>query len=44
MFDVVVLVGVGSSSAICTSNVTKTEGECSTLLRKQLIYVRVDLL
>jgi hypothetical protein len=31
------LVGVGSSSAIFTSNVTKMEGECSIVLKKQLI-------
>lgn len=36
MFDVVMLVGVGNSSAICTSNVTKIDGECSILLKKQL--------
>jgi hypothetical protein len=37
MFDVIMLVGVGSSSAISTSNVTKIDGECGILLKKQLI-------
>ena len=36
MFDVVMLVGVGSSSVISVSNVMKSEGECSVVIKKQL--------
>ena len=40
MFDVVMLVGAGSSSAISASNVTKTGGECSSVIPRLTKIIR----